>query len=386
MNRIHDFIKQGISSFFSQYPNNDLYNCCTKLNNLLNPVSQVVYIDFLKNNELAVDKEVENLFTYIYEGLYLYLPDFFCMLKTYQECCYIEGEYYRDHYYHSIQCFLLALSLYPKYRTICVPDKPSVNVICKLFTITIYHDLGYLYKTKLSNVSVSLKRRFESLQLNDDIGIQQIIKMLRLENITNEELKIAVNGEELTSLWSDLINGNDRLFLQDKLKLANLGSDYAKHHSYESAVLLDRLVRSKSLIRSNLQSRTLQKNLIDISSDIVQADEEKDFLDSMKSIIMHDYGLTSPLSFSESFWGCFLMIVDELQEYGRPYQDERNNPKIINPYNVGVDITEDKLTLLIDDQLSEKELKYYKEKFSKKRIYKSLKEKIKETELNKIFI
>lgn len=102
MNRIHDFITQGIKSFFSVYPNDEIAECCNKLNDYLNPIEIVEYEDFLCQNERLVDKEIEKLFSNIFEEMYIYLPDCFGMLKNYQECEYIEGEKYRDHYYHSI--------------------------------------------------------------------------------------------------------------------------------------------------------------------------------------------------------------------------------------------------------------------------------------------
>ena len=246
--------------------------------------------------------------------------------------------------------------------------------------------IKYLYKTKYANISDSLKRRFDSLSLNDDIGIQEICKMLRLKDITNKDLKSIVNGEEISSLWSDSINGNDRIILQNKLNLAKLCSNYAKHHSYESAVLLDRLLRSKQLIINNLQSRQLKDDSIDINTSLVQSEIELDFIDSMKSIIMHDYNLTTPISFSDSYWGCFLMIVDELQDYGHPYQDTKNNINIINPYHIGLEFDNNKIKFDVDNVLEDKKLQFYKKRFSKTRLYKALEEKIKEEELNKIFL
>lgn len=89
------------------------------------------------------------------------------------------------------------------------------------------------------------------------------------------------------------------------------------------------------------------------------------------------------MNLQNNFWPCFLMIIDELQSYGRVFQNEIKNPLILHPCHVGLSIENNRLVLEIDENFcsqlpSENIVKKYR-KHSNEEIYKVLSDKMDET-------
>ena len=108
------------------------------------------------------------------------------------------------------------------------------------------------------------------------------------------------------------------------------------------------------------------------------------------AVLLHDFKLQRKINLINDFWSCFLMIIDEVQNYGRPYQDEVFNKKILLPNKVGIHITcNNKIKLQIDEKFVESlkdddvRKSYYKH--SNETVVNILSDKIDESVLNDLF-
>ena len=89
------------------------------------------------------------------------------------------------------------------------------------------------------------------------------------------------------------------------------------------------------------------------------------------------------------FLACLLMLADEIQNYGRSYQDEKYNNKIILPTKVGLEITSNnKLNLVLDENfvnmLDGETQKSYRN-YTTNYVYDVLSNKIDSSDLDLIF-
>jgi len=124
---------------------NRLLESCIKLNYLLNYVKTPDYKIHLKDNFFAIRRETNVVNDFIHEELYIDLSKVIDLLERFQRGRQILA---RDHYYHSIQCFLLAIVLM---RNFYPSPKVPKNIVAILYSLTIFHDIGYLYRT--TNIS-----------------------------------------------------------------------------------------------------------------------------------------------------------------------------------------------------------------------------------------
>lgn len=87
------------------------------------------------------------------------------------------------------------------------------------------------------------------------------------------------------------------------------------------------------------------------------------------------------MSLSDNFWSCFLMITDEMQSYGRVFQNVLKNTLILHPNHVGFVFKDNQIELEIYEaycsQLSSDVKRKYK-KHSNQDLYKVLSDKLDE--------
>lgn len=115
MTDVFAFVKGGIAYYsLLNVPDftSDVFQICNALNNLLNKNVSDGYEEHIENNSYVIEELIKNLFSCFSDKLYLNLAEVFDLLKWYQQNSQISKDKYRDHYYHSVQCFLLSLSLY----------------------------------------------------------------------------------------------------------------------------------------------------------------------------------------------------------------------------------------------------------------------------------
>jgi hypothetical protein len=138
---IYTFLKDGLSSFQDKgIYDRDLREHCLQLNEYLNHVTVQDYDSHLNTNANFINKEIDRINISINDILYVDLSKIVILLYNFQRDHQIAE---RDHYYHSIQCFLLAIALFNKFYPF--RSVPS-DIIAILYSLTMYHDIGYLYK------------------------------------------------------------------------------------------------------------------------------------------------------------------------------------------------------------------------------------------------
>lgn len=396
MNNVYSFLKSSLESFSDR----DIYDKCIKkhcliLNELLNNVKENDYSNYLKTKEKDILLEIQHLFIDINstDSLEINLCSTFNMINEYQNFHKFskEGEnYIRDHFYHSVQCFLLSIALYTYFYQLIPTNSKIEKPIIFLFEITFYHDLGYLYQVdeydncKINNSFLSYFKNYGQNQLSDNelFNILCIKKDFMKDWSKNEDsctisnqLKTAVN--KIADIWDENVNENDKQFLSQQLNVRRFPHDYEKHHSFFSAILIHRIYRSKKSILSVIEDL----NNPDLEELSICKNENEEFIECIKTILYHDFKIKEKMSLSDNFWPCFLMITDEMQSYGRVFQNVLKNTLILHPNHVGFVFKDNQIELEIDEaycsQLSSDVKRKYK-KHSNQELYKVLSDKLDE--------
>lgn len=386
MTDMFTFIEKGIIAYKSlNVPDftSDIFRICNELNNLLNKKVNDNYEKHIEDNSFVIHENVTMLFACFSDKLYLNLVEAFDLLKQYQENRRIAKAKYRDHYYHSIQCFLLGLSLYAQLPIFSNYKKELLTTT--LFSLFVYHDLGYLYfsedKERINNTIRSwlIGIEIDGGMISDNYKILRVCKILNIRQNEKSVLELS-KGNELSEIWKDSINYTDECIIREQFRIANSPKTLEKHHSYESAVLLYRFVRTLDYFTNGL-----------IESDAITPQDAKktDFLEIIKAILLHDFNVSEKINIENDFLACILMFVDEIQNYGRLYQDESFNHYVILPTKVGVEFSgTGKIQIFKDESfvksLGEDEKKKY-DAFTIEEIYGVLQEKIQKESLDELF-
>lgn len=391
--KIYDFIKDGLKNFSdnSGIYNTKLKNICIELNELLNNVTNVNYQEHLKKNKCKIQENINKIFEILNSNgfLYINLQFLFDRFYEYQEEQEIKNEKeingkkidkYRDHYFHSIQCFLLAITIVNK-LTIFDVLKQNKNIISKIFQTTIYHDIGYLYKLKNkfgpgynrinlieNNLGIRICKDL-LIELNSTDVIETIFNISLYKKICDD--KLSQIKKCICDEFHDPYNQNNLNEIEDKTKY-----DYptkTKEHSYNSAIILSKFYSLK---------RSLNRIFNDNSIPIQRKENEKEevFLGCWKSITLHAMKLVDKddnrISITEKPLESLLMIVDELQTYGRNPNTE-DGKQLLHPKDVEFEFDSNN-KLILKNSVNSKE-------HTTEQIVKELEKRIKEKSLETIF-
>jgi len=396
MSDVYTFIHNGLMNFTDNggIYDKDIKKDCIILNELLNKVSEDDYQKHLTENKNEISKRMKILFAKMQSDIYTNLQEILYLLFIYQNDNEIQDpsdplKNIRDHYFHSIQCFLLSIVLYP--TLVKKADQPPeiTNLTGTIFSLCMYHDIGYLYKVKDQNTyrinNAMINLLFRDNELN--IGTIFEILFLVLKDIPQYQEKSNMrvllekirNDHNLKVIWENHLNNNDMLTLCEITGIIQFPPDYQKHHSSMSAVYLGRILQTIRTIRRYFDS----SNLIGIIS--INSPElilEKEFKDIIRAIFLHDFEIKETIIIKKEFLATFLMIVDELQTYGRLPQNDKLRKEVLNPKYIGFKWVNDceKLKLFYNEKLvnSKCDLKLseaYK-KHNNKEIIEALKNKI----------
>ena len=389
MTDVFTFIEKGITAYnLLEVPDftSDVFQICNKLNNLLNNNVNDDYEKHIEDNSYAINALIISLFNCFSDKSYLNLAEAFDLLKQYQENRRIAKEKYRDHYYHSIQCFLLGLSLYAQLPAF-MNHKRNVKkglLTTTFFSLFIYHDLGYLYFSEDSDrINNTIRSWLIGVEMEENsVFDYKIIRICKILNIQQEKEIVCElsKGEELSEIWKGPINYTDGWIIREKFGISNSPKILRKHHSYESAVLLYRFVRSVEFFSNTL---TLQDAIAS------QNTEKTDFIEIIKAVLLHDFNVKDKINVEKDFLACLLMVVDEIQTYGRLYQDDSYNAYVILPTKVGVELSQTGKIQIVKDEtfvksLGEDDKKKY-DGFTTEGIYGILQEKIQKESLDALF-
>lgn len=390
MTDVFAFIKKGIAAYkLLNVPDftSDVFQICNELNNLLNKNVNDDYEKHIEDNSYAINTLITSLFNCFSDKLYLNLAEAFDLLKHYQDNRRIAKAKYRDHYYHSIQCFLLGLSLFAQLPAFLNHKKNAKKdlLTTTFFSLFIYHDLGYLYFSedceRINNTIRSwlIGVEMEENSAIDDCKISRIRKILNLRP-SEESISELSKGIDLHEIWKGPINYTDCCIIQEKFGISNSPNALRKHHSYESAVLLYRFVRTVDYFSNALT----EQDVI-----VTQNPARADFIGIIKAILFHDFNVSKKINIENDFLACILMIVDEIQNYGRLYQDDSYNSYVILPTKVGIELSkEGKIQLFKDETFIaslKADVKNKYEKHSIENLYAILLGKIQKDILDNLF-
>lgn len=391
MDNIYKFIDKGLSVYNSLHIadfSSEILQVCQELNCLLNKDVQMNYAKHLENNTIDINNKINLLFCYLSGNLFINANNLFELLFLYQENSRINKDYYRDHYYHSIQCFLLGLSLYalmPVFQNKCNSwNKNCLNITTVFFDLFLYHDLGYLYSTtEADRINETVRAWFINIDSDNISSLKRICNFFSM-NFSKNVIADFSNKIKLKEIWKQPYNETDKSLIEEKFCITKASCDVEAHHSYESAIMLYRLVRTRELLLEPSQM-CLPAGTIDITPD----EQKNQFIEVIRAVLFHDFSMQSKLTLSNNFLACFLMIVDEIQHYGRSYQNEEYNKKILLPTKVGLEITSaGKIKLLEDAKFIkslEKDVRSAYKEYSMKNIYTELSKKIDKKDLKSIF-
>ena len=392
MNDVYTFINEGLVAYISLQVDDfsqDVFSLCQDLNCLLNKNVNSDYAKHLKNNSTDIKNKIWALFDCLSKNLYVNMYILFDLLSLYQENTRIDNDKYRDHYYHSVQCFLLGLSLCALHPVLINKFNTErgvyPNITTIFFMLFLYHDLGYLYNTKdADRINETIRTWLLDVDLESRIVVERIRTIFELRDLPEEIIAEFARNEDLNSIWKQPVNETDRLLLKDHFSISRTPCDVEKHHSYDSAAVLYRFVRTKDLL-SGLSLGGLSEGTL-----CPEIDKRKEqFFEVIKSILFHDFNIQSELLLENEFLACLLMLADEIQNYGRSYQDEKYNNKIILPTKVGLEITSNnKLNLVLDENfvnmLDAETQKSYRN-YTTNYVYDVLSNKIDSSDLDLIF-
>lgn len=344
MSNIYNFIKDGLNNFnYYEKDTPELKDICIALNELLNDVVSNDYEAHLKNNCDDIKAYVENLFNTMAPCLYTDLRYFVDLICAYQEYDAFKQDR-RDHYFHSIQCFLLGLTLYEHL------DPPSNNndILVSIFYLTIYHDIGYLYEkrkfflgTPTSIIRDMLTSETHSLrEMRQCFFVQHPYKEPEECKMLDKKISEEIKGGTINEIWEQEPNKVDVVEIERLIKNKFTG-DPLSSHSVKSAIFLNKIIKSKDVLSSMpLVGFSEKPEVINILPN-----QKKDIFEKLiKAISCHDLNIKDGIDFKDNFWECFMMAIDELQDYGRPYQ-KGSAQKAINPKDVNLEWTKNKLRI-----------------------------------------
>jgi hypothetical protein len=406
MNDIFTFIQDGLENFSDDGGLYDtkLKNECKELNRLLNKVDNEDYQKHLIMNNEQIETMTDNIFSEMQSNIYTNLQEIFKLLSFYQIRKDIHDpdnpeKDIRDHYFHSLQCFLLAIALYPclSKKTCMLPK--TLDIIKILFSLCIYHDIGYLYNISEKNelpINDTMNDIFFGYNAISRSKISKILSINLMDMAYRDESKKNCfldeirDSPEIREIWRESYKYNDTLMLQEITGISPFPLDHKKHHSFMSAVFLVRILQSRRVIKQYIVQTDLPSGVISLINP--EAGSEREFSAIIKTILLHGFKMQELISLKDEFWASFLMITDELQTYGRLPQDASTGKKVLNPKYVGFQWIDgqNKLLLTYDEEYvnnrSDDKLSNAYKNHSNEKIVASLKDKIIDESLDFLII
>jgi hypothetical protein len=133
------------------------------------------------------------------------------------------------------------------------------------------------------------------------------------------------NSSEICNIWTpESLSG--QVLLKNDTGLPTFSVEYEKSHAYNSALLLAKTLYTKNII----------KHYCDTILEVDVNDEKANwFKKILRAICLHGCRELSPkLDMTTDFYSVYLIIIDELQTYGRQLSCDTRNA-FINPKDVG---------------------------------------------------
>jgi hypothetical protein len=388
MSDVYTFINEGLTHFSDNggIYDNDLQYYCLKLNKLLNYVEDDDYNEHLEKNLDEIDTQLSHLNTSIRKKLFVDLSEIVTLLSDFQYHDLIDE---RDHYFHSIQCFLLAITLIKNFNP--NPSPLHKDIVAILYSLTMYHDIGYLYQAKKNSKENSKKDLKDEINqifadffmCNKPSKQGNMRRMLCLTNQYTKELydhiiEMMKSSSEIKDIWKkDSLCA--QVLLNNDTGLPQFSKNYKTEHAYNGALILYKILYTKNIINSYCENRSMEISTKEYDYD----DKVKWFKDIIRAISLHGMDTLSPkLNLTNDFYTPFLMIVDELQTYGRALSRDTHH-HLINPKHVGFHWNGTKLAvdIITEDPKLKKECAAH----DYRKIWLTLNKKIGDADLSKLF-
>jgi hypothetical protein len=334
----------------------ELKSHCIKLNEYLNNVTVPDYEEHIKNVKQNIRKEIDDISNALHQHLYIDLSELYDVLYALQRDKLIKQ---RDHYYHSIQCFLLSISLLNLLKR---PEADRANIIIVLYMLTLYHDIGYEYCSDLTIDEIN-KSLAEYFTFQDILSRERALIALCIENDLQDLnygdgltalIEKVKKSKEIYSLWI----GNTEVSLQRLYSITGIDNfpPDMKYHHYNSALILTKLLQTKEIIQNYYHEiLSAYKDETEFEKQLLKnKTKEELFRNMIKPIFLHgfndmDLATGHLLSIGTEFLSSYLMIIDELQTYGRQLgTDPKADDYVINPKDVGFHWDGDEEKIILD--------------------------------------
>ena len=343
MDDVFKFINNGLRKFSDNdgIYDKELKNECLSLNKLLNETNGNNYKDYLIANCNVIKRKADIIFSKMQSNIYTNLNDVLSMLF------YVESDKemfdndnpqknIRDHYFHSLQCFLLSLTLYPVLAKQTKKTLAPSKITGTLFSMSMYHDIGYLYKANKEKINESIHEiLFGRIEFNRDkleklfyVVLKDMIQPYKEKSETRSLFEKIKNQPELKIIWKNVSNNFDTSLLYEIARVNSIPPDCQHHHSYMSAVFLQRILQTIRIIRDCFDNNRLPGTFFINNPDI---DEERNFVEIIRAILFHDFNMGKPITLESEFLSSLLMIIDEIQTYGRLPQNAELYDEILDP-------------------------------------------------------
>lgn len=237
--------------------------------------------------------------------------EFLPNLKKFEEDFLYKYLFYRDHFLHLFQVFLLGCFILEETNKNDFPidnlfDISPERLIRTWLLISFYHDIGYFVE-KL----ISIGEEIQKLYFNKISGLKltefNLTFNTNLENVFKNQIKTLTNGivnGEKYILTNTVLNQSEdiSLIIQNELESAFINRD----HGIISALFLNYTMNLEMpLIEMHLQRLILQDLSIACLAMSTHSIE--------KSEKIH-------LNFENHNLGCLLVLCDNIQEWNRPRQ------------------------------------------------------------------
>jgi hypothetical protein len=386
MSNVFDFLNVQLTAFSDDggIYDEELKSHCIKLNEYLNNVIIPDYEEHIKKVRHGIRKEISDISNALHQYLYIDLSELHGVLYGLQRDKRIKQ---RDHYYHSIQCFLLSISLLNLLKRAKID---RANIILVLYLLTLYHDIGYEYYSVLTvdEINKALAKYFT---FQDPISQEKALLALCIENDLYDLnydnglvtlIEKVKKSKEIYSLWI-----NDTEISSQRLKSItdiDIFPDGKEHHHYNSALLLTKSLQTKEIIQNYYHEILFAyKDQTKFEERLLRnKTNEELFRNMIKPILLHGFSdmryiVGHLLSIETEFLSSYLMIIDELQTYGRQLgTDPKLDDYIINPKDVGFHWDNNREKLILDIISTDISMRRKCSKHSNEKIRRILRQKL----------
>ena len=257
--------------------------------------------------------------------------------------------------------------------------------------LALYHDIGYEYCSDLTvdEINKALTKYFTFQEL---FSRERALFILCIENDLHDLnygnglatlIEKVKDSKEIYSLW---IN-NTEVSLQRLCSITDIDhfpNDIEHHHYYNSALLLTKLLQTKEIIQNYYHEiLSVDKDEAEFEKQLLKnKTKEELFRSIIKPIFLHgfkkmDHITGHLLSINTEFLSSYLVIIDELQTYGRQLgTDPQVDDYVINPKDVGFHWDDDRGKLILDIIPTNISMRRKCNKHSNEKIRKILKQKL----------